>query len=403
MLSRIKERYQATGDNQQAVAQGLQASAKTISSAALIMVAVFAIFAGTGVPQIKEIGVGLAVAIVLDATVVRLVLVPTTMELMGDCNWWLPKWLDRRLPDMDFESSDPDRSTRRGTWQPHEQDRDRHRMLLRHRAGDRQAARRRAARPSTRPLAGPSRSPTSRPPAARRWRSTSRARSRCRPPSTVEEAEGASTRSSTTPASRRSARSRRVPMDRVRGAVRDQRLRPGAAHPARAAGDARGGRGPDRHRRLDERQASPGPARATTAAPSTRWRRSATRCATRCARSAIDVVLVEPGFVKTPLGKTAAGRRVEDDDGPYASYNAAVAEVATGSYTTGALGKLACTPRPWPRRSSKALTPTAASARYRVARSAGPVHDDCARCCRTSRFDAFLRSRMPRRSPRASA
>jgi uncharacterized membrane protein YdfJ with MMPL/SSD domain len=105
MLSRIKERYHATGDNRLAVAQGLEASAKTISSAAIIMVAVFAIFAGTGVPQIKEIGVGLAVAIALDATVVRLILVPTTMELMGDLNWWLPKWLDRLLPDMDFESS----------------------------------------------------------------------------------------------------------------------------------------------------------------------------------------------------------------------------------------------------------------------------------------------------------
>ncbi|HEY6892281.1 MAG TPA: MMPL family transporter [Solirubrobacter sp.] len=105
MLSRIKERYHATGDNRLAVSQGLAASAKTISSAALIMVAVFAIFAGTGVPQIKEIGVGLAVAIFLDATIVRLILVPTTMELMGDLNWWLPKWLDRILPDMDFESS----------------------------------------------------------------------------------------------------------------------------------------------------------------------------------------------------------------------------------------------------------------------------------------------------------
>jgi RND superfamily putative drug exporter len=105
MLSRIKERYHATGDNRLAVGQGLQASAKTISSAALIMVAVFAIFAGTGVPQVKEIGVGLAVAIFLDATIVRLILVPATMELMGDWNWWLPKSLDRVLPDMDFESS----------------------------------------------------------------------------------------------------------------------------------------------------------------------------------------------------------------------------------------------------------------------------------------------------------
>jgi RND superfamily putative drug exporter len=106
MLSRIKERYHATGDTQKAVSQGLAASAKTISSAALIMVAVFAIFAGTGVPQVKEIGVGLAVAIALDATIVRLILVPTTMQLMGDFNWWIPKSLDRVLPDMDFESSE---------------------------------------------------------------------------------------------------------------------------------------------------------------------------------------------------------------------------------------------------------------------------------------------------------
>jgi RND superfamily putative drug exporter len=62
------------------------------------------VFALTGVPQIKEIGVGLSVAIFLDATLVRLVLVPATMELMGDANWWLPKSLDRVLPDMDFES-----------------------------------------------------------------------------------------------------------------------------------------------------------------------------------------------------------------------------------------------------------------------------------------------------------
>jgi RND superfamily putative drug exporter len=107
LLSRIKERYTATKDNRSAVAQGLAASAKTISSAAIIMVAVFSIFALTGLPQVKEIGVGLAVAIALDATLVRLVLVPATMELMGDWNWWLPKWLDRILPDMDFESSGP--------------------------------------------------------------------------------------------------------------------------------------------------------------------------------------------------------------------------------------------------------------------------------------------------------
>jgi RND superfamily putative drug exporter len=104
LLSRIRERYMATGDNRRAVAEGLQQSAKVISSAAIIMVVVFAIFATTGVPQVKEIGVGLAVAIALDATLVRLVLVPATMELMGSWNWWLPAWLDRILPNADFET-----------------------------------------------------------------------------------------------------------------------------------------------------------------------------------------------------------------------------------------------------------------------------------------------------------
>jgi len=104
LLSRIKERYNETGDNREAVAHGLQDSAKTISSAAIIMVLVFLIFAAAGLPQVKEIGVGLATAIFLDATVVRLILVPSTMELMGKWNWWLPKWLGW-LPQVDFESS----------------------------------------------------------------------------------------------------------------------------------------------------------------------------------------------------------------------------------------------------------------------------------------------------------
>ena len=105
LLSRIRERYDATGDNKLAVADGLRRSAATISSAALIMVAVFAVFAGTGVPSIKEIGLGLAVAIALDATLVRLILVPATMELMGRWNWWLPKPVDRRLPHTAFDSA----------------------------------------------------------------------------------------------------------------------------------------------------------------------------------------------------------------------------------------------------------------------------------------------------------
>ncbi|MEA2171446.1 MAG: putative drug exporter of the superfamily [Solirubrobacteraceae bacterium] len=103
LLTRIRERYQATGDTQRAVAEGLARSARTITSAAMIMVAVFAVFVGTGVPSIKELGVGNAVAIAVDASLVRLVLVPAAMELLGAWNWWLPKPLARILPKASFE------------------------------------------------------------------------------------------------------------------------------------------------------------------------------------------------------------------------------------------------------------------------------------------------------------
>jgi len=103
LLSRIRERYEATGDTRLAVAQGLAASARTITSAALIMVAVFAVFVATGVPSIQQIGLGTAVAIALDATLVRLILVPATMELLGRWNWYLPRPLARLLPRADFE------------------------------------------------------------------------------------------------------------------------------------------------------------------------------------------------------------------------------------------------------------------------------------------------------------
>jgi uncharacterized membrane protein YdfJ with MMPL/SSD domain len=109
LLSRIRERYRAHGDNRRAVAEGLATSAPTISSAALIMTSVFLVFVFTGVPSIKELGLGNAVAIALDATLVRLVLVPATMQVMGKWNWWLPGWLDRLLPDLGFERhDDPD-------------------------------------------------------------------------------------------------------------------------------------------------------------------------------------------------------------------------------------------------------------------------------------------------------
>ena len=91
------------GDNERAVAEGLASSARTISSAALIMTCVFSVFVLTGVPSIKELGLGCAVAIALDATLVRLILVPAAMKLLGEWNLWMPSWLDRLLPDFSFE------------------------------------------------------------------------------------------------------------------------------------------------------------------------------------------------------------------------------------------------------------------------------------------------------------
>jgi uncharacterized membrane protein YdfJ with MMPL/SSD domain len=103
LMSRIRERYMRHGDNERAVAEGLSTSARTISSAALIMTCVFSVFVLTGVPSIKELGLGCAVAIALDATLVRLILVPAAMKLLGSWNWWMPSWLDRVLPDFSFE------------------------------------------------------------------------------------------------------------------------------------------------------------------------------------------------------------------------------------------------------------------------------------------------------------
>jgi uncharacterized membrane protein YdfJ with MMPL/SSD domain len=98
LLTQIRERWLAHGDNERAVAEGLVGSARIITSAAAVMVAVFAAFAVAGAPSLKELGVGLAVAILLDASLVRLVIVPAAMRLLGDWNWWLPRPLERLLP-----------------------------------------------------------------------------------------------------------------------------------------------------------------------------------------------------------------------------------------------------------------------------------------------------------------
>ncbi|OPG10987.1 hypothetical protein B1R27_00320 [Streptomyces sp. GKU 895] len=98
LLSRVREEYLRTGDNGTAIVEGVSRTARIITSAALIMVAVFLSFAVAEDPSTKMFGLGLASAIFIDATVVRMVLVPATMTLLGRTNWWLPKWLDRMLP-----------------------------------------------------------------------------------------------------------------------------------------------------------------------------------------------------------------------------------------------------------------------------------------------------------------
>jgi RND superfamily putative drug exporter len=104
LLSRVREEYVATGDNHEAVVRGLAGTARVITSAALIMISVFGAFVLSDDPNGKLFGVGLAVAVLLDATLVRMVLVPATMSLLGRANWWLPGWLDRLLPHLDLEA-----------------------------------------------------------------------------------------------------------------------------------------------------------------------------------------------------------------------------------------------------------------------------------------------------------
>ena len=87
--------------NDEAIAAGLEQTAGIITAAALVMLVVFGSFAFTGVLVIKEIGVGLAVAVLVDATIVRVVLVPATMKLLGRWNWWMPSALDRYIPEID--------------------------------------------------------------------------------------------------------------------------------------------------------------------------------------------------------------------------------------------------------------------------------------------------------------
>jgi RND superfamily putative drug exporter len=106
LLTQIKEHYNESGDARQAVIDGLASTGRVITSAAMIMVCVFSSFLLNGDPVVKQFGVGLAVAIAIDATLVRCLLVPAVMVSLGDSSWWLPRWLARALPKISIEGDE---------------------------------------------------------------------------------------------------------------------------------------------------------------------------------------------------------------------------------------------------------------------------------------------------------
>ena len=102
LLAAIREHYEATRDTRRAIAEGVSRTGRPITNAALIMIVVFIAFGVTGPIPPTELGLTLAVAVLLDATVVRVLLVPATMALIGEHNWYLPRWLNRALPHVHF-------------------------------------------------------------------------------------------------------------------------------------------------------------------------------------------------------------------------------------------------------------------------------------------------------------
>jgi RND superfamily putative drug exporter len=106
LLSRVREEYVRTGDAVGSVADGLATTARVITAAAAIMVVVFGSFVLEDDRVVRMLGLGLAVAVLLDVTLVRMLLVPATMELLGARNWWIPAWLDRIVPRLSVEGTD---------------------------------------------------------------------------------------------------------------------------------------------------------------------------------------------------------------------------------------------------------------------------------------------------------
>jgi RND superfamily putative drug exporter len=107
MLSRVREEFERTGDMNESVAVGLERTAPVITLAGLVLIGTFASFGASRIVFLKELGVGLAIGVLLDTTIVRLLLVPSSMRLMGSLNWWLPTWLEPFLPVLRHETADP--------------------------------------------------------------------------------------------------------------------------------------------------------------------------------------------------------------------------------------------------------------------------------------------------------
>jgi RND superfamily putative drug exporter len=101
LLSRMREHYDRSGDNAAAIEYGLDKTARVITGAAAIMMAVFIAFGTASIAGLSQLGIGLTIAVLLDATVVRIVLLPALMLLIGDRVWWLPRWMGRVLPKFE--------------------------------------------------------------------------------------------------------------------------------------------------------------------------------------------------------------------------------------------------------------------------------------------------------------
>jgi putative drug exporter of the RND superfamily len=106
LMTHVRERWEISSDPHDAVIHGLATTARVITSAALIMVSVFCAFVINGNPTIKQFGLGMAAAVAVDATVVRCLLVPAIMSLLGRAGWWMPAWLDSHLPELSIEGDE---------------------------------------------------------------------------------------------------------------------------------------------------------------------------------------------------------------------------------------------------------------------------------------------------------